>query len=88
MCRVKRRLTWLAPSVYNPVQGDNHGKKTVSALCTYDAKQRQVEFCDFQGKLDGVTYVSVVPTDSETLPDTTVEYLDNTLVVEHYYQGS
>ena len=59
---------------------------TVSALCSYlgTLANPQVEFCDFKGQLNGVTYVSGMPTDTKTLSATTVEYLDNPKAVEYF----
>ena len=67
-------------------KGTTIGGKTVSALCTYEGTtaQPQLQFCDFKGELDGVIIVTILPTDTELLSQATVEYLDNTAVVEHY----
>ncbi|KAL8831775.1 MAG: hypothetical protein Q9191_000661 [Dirinaria sp. TL-2023a] len=81
-CAVTTELTIGAPQKCTiQFKGVNTNGKTVSALCNYDAKQRRVEFCDFKGQLNSVRYVTVVPTDTDTLPATTVEVLDNTAVV-------
>lgn len=58
---------------------------TVSVLCTYTGTvtDSKLQFCDFKGQLNGITVVTIMPTDSATLPQTTVEFLDNTQVTEY-----
>ena len=78
-------LCWRPLGLHTSIQGhkDRWDYGLGAVYLHWTAKNPKLQFCDFKGQLNGITVVTIMPTESATLPQTTVEFLDNTQVTEY-----